>query len=90
MRLHVGVVRESMTFTDAGEGDDRSSTGTLWIKPLNEELITGKIVLYTLDRYRLLGMLAAARDGQSDEDIFLALDAAALDSDGGQDERAGD
>ncbi len=45
-----------------------------------DEPLSEPIVLYMLDRYRLLTMLEAARAGHSMEDLFLALDAAALNN----------
>ena len=41
---------------------------------------TEPIVLYMLDRHRLSGMFNAARNGATDDDLILALDAAALDN----------
>ncbi len=71
----VGVIRAVVDFdVDA----DPVSTGELFIVPNDLEPITGTVVLYTLDRWRLLGMLAAARSGATDDELLLALDAAAL------------
>jgi hypothetical protein len=55
-----------------------------------DEPVTGQVVLYTVDTVRLLGMLAAARAGATDEDIILALDAAALDEPRDDDETLGE
>lgn len=76
----VGVLRAVLDLDDptVPADADVETTGRLWVQVPDDELV-GTVVLYTLDRNRLLGMLAAARAGASDDDIMLALDAAALD-----------
>ena len=73
----VGVIRAVLDF----DGDDEqvTETGNLWVDYAEGEIVTGTVVLYTVDLHRLRGMLAAARQGATDEDILLALDAAALE-----------
>lgn len=90
----VGVVRAVLDFGDGSDSrlwemgeEEVEETGSLWVDwdYGAGELITGQVVLYTLDRRRLVEMFDAARSGESDEDLLLALDAAALapPSDGG-------
>lgn len=75
---HVGVTRAVIDFDEDDDGTDPVVTGNLFVETPDDELITGTVILYTLDRVRLAGMFAAARTGATDEDLFLALDAAAL------------
>ena len=72
----VGVARAEIDF-DA-EDSEIVSTGNLWAEPPAGELIVGKVILYTLDQGRLVEMFDAARAGATNDDILLALDAAAL------------
>lgn len=76
MTPHVGVTRAVVNLDT--DDDDCTTTGNLWVEPPAGELLTGTVVLYTLDLVRLTGMLAAARAGATDDDLLLALDAAAL------------
>lgn len=67
------------------EGDeeiDPTTTGELWVEPLDGEPIDCDVVLYMLDLGRLRGALEAAAAGEPVDDILLALDAAALDGEG--------
>ena len=77
---YIGVMRQA--FTVGADDDDVVTTGTLFLEfdepEAGDEPIVGDVVLYTVDRGRLAGMFAAARDGATDDDLFLALDAAAL------------
>lgn len=78
--MQVGVLRAVLDFTTDDEVDaEPEHSGRLFIQPDDGELIEGEVVLYTLDQRRLVGMLAAARDGEPVADILLALEAAALD-----------
>lgn len=78
----VGVLRAvlHLDVDDDEDGAEPEHTGTLFIDLPEGEPFEGDVVLYTLDEHRLRGMLAAARRGDVDEDILLALDAAALDT----------
>lgn len=69
-----GVIRAVL----AGGDEDPEYTGTLWVPIPDGVEIDVPVVIYTLDQHRLVGMLEAARGGESDEAILLALDAAAL------------
>ena len=79
----VGVLRQSLVFTDDpdadGWDDDTGElVGNLFVTPPDGEPFVGTVVLYTLDQQRLLGMLAAARAGEDDASLMLSLEAAAL------------
>jgi hypothetical protein len=71
--MMIGVLRAVI---DPDHGDPEI-TGRLEIVADDDEII-GRHVLYTFDRGRLLDMFAAARAGATDDDLLLALDAAAL------------
>ncbi len=75
----VGVMRAVLDFEAEEEAQELESTGSLWVEPPDGELITGRAILYTLDKSRLAEMFDDARGGASNDDLFLALDAAALD-----------
>ncbi len=77
-RAAIGVMRSVLDLgTDLGHEVDWS--GTLWVQPVDDGELSGHAVLYMLDAGRLSEMFADARTGATDDDLFLALDAAALD-----------
>lgn len=74
MTLDAGVLR--VVARVGAEGFETS--GTLWRSLPDDLVITEDVVFYMLDAGRLRGMFAAARSGAADDEILLALDAAAL------------